>query len=637
MNAKAAATLSAAGAVLVAGCSGGSVAGGNFHPPPSTVAQTGQRLSLTFKIPRSAPVIANTSARRRAASGSRSISFLRRPQFLSPSISNGYLVVRVYQNGQQAGADQKFTVGLSGTDFVCYFAPPLYQYELCYNVASVYAPGGSDTFYALAYDASNNLIAVTPGLAGYYGSAPAPYTVPYSGSITIPTYAYASRLQVLSPTPCISPTLTPLQVTDSDGFILDGPLANPVTVTTGGGFNLAYLGSSVGTTYTFYDADLLAGFFTLAAASPGASSPVAVTSPTGALSTNFSTVYAVDHTALVVSTSGLYAFGLYAGASAPFNCGRANIYNGLSIFAFTNPVAMTADSAGNVAILDNTGTNPTVEFIPANDLFVAPIVGAIVDPVTLPSTGPLDVTISNATTKIYALNSDGTVQVVDFSAAIAPPFTGPVNAFATGQGITAPSGSGIAVVYGSGGDDVFVSSYTTNNVFEIDNANASPAPLLTQALNGVSAPPTSIPTTAISTGVAGDMTSGKVMFRVFDGAAPQNFVVECSIAALPCTPSLSGVTIGTAFSGAGSVAPFGTNSMLVLDANNVDSVDETSLVFSTVLSGLPSPARVVTSPDGAWFALQEGGTFNFFASGGASPIGSFAGTAAVILTGTFDF
>src|SRR5581483_2596132 len=157
---------------------------------------------------------------------------------------NGYLVIKVYQNGQPAIADQKFTIGFgAGTDFQCYFVPPLYQTELCYNVANVYAPIGTDTFYAETFDAGNHLLSISPGLYGAYGSPPQSYTMPYSGTVTIPTDGYASYLFMETPTACVEPLTNFFHFADADGYELLGPLANPVTVSTTGGFSVAYLGS----------------------------------------------------------------------------------------------------------------------------------------------------------------------------------------------------------------------------------------------------------------------------------------------------------------------------------------------------------------------------------------------------------
>src|SRR5581483_10258036 len=108
------------------------------------------------------PQFAQSSKRRAALSRQRSGVALRTPKYLSPGIYNGYLVIKVYQNGQPAIADQKFTIGFgAGTDFQCYFVPPLYQTELCYNVANVYAPIGTDTFYAETFDAGNHLLSIS--------------------------------------------------------------------------------------------------------------------------------------------------------------------------------------------------------------------------------------------------------------------------------------------------------------------------------------------------------------------------------------------------------------------------------------------------------------------------------------------
>src|SRR5579872_1761434 len=263
---KAAAGLTTAGVVFIAGCAGG----GGGHAAPGggglpTTPQNGKKISLVFSIPRSAPAVMEMPAqpqpygKHRRGAQSTTIrptpKVVRKPKYVSTATLSGSIGLYIYQ-GAQLASSQTFTVGLSNTsDFECYFIPPIYSSLSCYNTVSIYVPGGNDTFYAATYDSQHRMLSVTPGLYGTsaYGSPPAPISVPYSGAIFIQTYGIANSLTVTNPTPCVNGFGTGFFFEDVDGSIVQGPLANPVTVNAGA-FSIAYAGTSVGSTYTFYSA-----------------------------------------------------------------------------------------------------------------------------------------------------------------------------------------------------------------------------------------------------------------------------------------------------------------------------------------------------------------------------------------------
>src|SRR5579863_6177700 len=201
---KAAAGLTTAGVMFIAGCSGGggghaALGGGSVPNAP----QSAKKISLSFSIPRSAPAVLEMPAqpqpygkhRRGAQSTMRTTpKVVRKPKYISGATLNGSIGLYVYQ-GAQLASSQTFTVGLSNTsDFECYFVAPLYSSLQCYNTVNIYVPSGSDTFYAATYDSQHRMLSVTPGLYGTsaYGTAPAPITIPYSGAVFIQTYGIAS-------------------------------------------------------------------------------------------------------------------------------------------------------------------------------------------------------------------------------------------------------------------------------------------------------------------------------------------------------------------------------------------------------------------------------------------------------------
>lgn len=629
------------------------MSGGAFHPLTSGGAsQSGQKIALSLTIPRGAPTIVQTaSSSRRPFSGrgqrpTVSRSYVRKPKYVSPAAMGGYLVLKTFANGQW-GQDQTFTMGFSGTNFLCYFSPPLYNSANCYNAVPIYVAGGSDTFYAEVYDASNHLLSVTPGLYSFYGAPPAPYTVPYAGTIAIDTYGYAAQLSIEQPSACADPAGTTFHFSDADSFIISGPLANPVSVSVSGGFSVAYSSgyalAPIGTSYTIYNTEWGYGGWGLTAPSVGTVGTIAATTPSGSLPVNFPTIYAVDHTALTATPGGLYALGLVGGGTTSYACGKVNIIGYTTGSPWSSPVAVTNDQSGttpSVFVLDDASANPTVDVIPGFILQVAPGVGALVSQVSLPSTGGLDIAASGATSKAYVLNSDGSLQVIDYT-------NGAASFYDTAEsGMTTPAGSSLGVYEATASDYVFVSTYAAGGtLYEIDNANTtselafSSSPLSGQGIQNFD---TNLSSSAVSAAVAVDQTLGWTFIRGFDpvGSAA-DFVLGAYTACCPGTISeMIGNSIGTTFEGPGSLAALGAYNIILFSETNgdVDWRQETSTSTGAQWMSLTTPAtRVITSSDNAFVGLLQGTTFNFYGYPSTTGIGSLTGSYATLLTGPFAF
>ena len=494
---KAAAGLTAAGLVFIAGCAGGgggrAASSGGAGGGLPTTPQNGKKISLNFSIPRSAPAVLEMPAqpqpygkqRRGAQSTTRATpKVVRKPKYVSTATLNGSIGLYVYQ-GAQLASSQTFTVGLSNTsDFTCYFVPPIYSSLSCYNTVSIYVPGGSDTFYAATYDSQHRMLSVTPGLYGtsIYGTPPAPISIPSAGAVYIQTYGIANSVTASSPTPCVSGFGTSFLFQDVDGSIVQGPLANPVTVNAGT-FSIMYAGTSVGSSYTFYSAPD-PDYWSFASPSnlSGETGTLAASTSSGSLPVNFPALYSVNETAFVASPSGLYAVGLVGGSSTSYACGQVPLalYNAFgSAVTFSNPVSMSQDGNSAIVVLDDAGSNPTLDVILANDLIIAPSIYVPVVQTTLSSTGGDDVAAS-PNLQAYILNSDGSIQRVDYSNAVAYAFQdGATNDGAIASGLTAPAGSSIAALADGADDYVFATSYGSSFLYEVDGAN-SPSPFSTR-------------------------------------------------------------------------------------------------------------------------------------------------------------
>jgi hypothetical protein len=653
---KTAAGLSAAGFVFVAGCGGGGALHTGMPSGSSGTPQNAKKISLAFTIPRSAPAVLEMPARqsphaknRRSAQSQTRVApkVVRKPKYVSTATLNGSIGLYVYQ-GAQLASSQTFTVGFSNSyDFTCYFIPPIYSSLECYNTGNIYVPGGSDTFYAATYDSQHRVLSVTPGLPGtsVYGAAPAPINIPYSGAVFIQTYGIASGVTAINPTPCVNGNGTPFFFHDADGDIVTGPLAYPVTVNTGT-FSMLYAGTSVGSNYTFYTAaDPDYWSFASPGYLSGETGALSASSPTGTLAVNFPTVYSVNDTAFVASSSGLYAIGLSGGGSpSAYACGQVPLalYNSnVSPVTFSNPVAMTQDVYWSVVVLDDAGANPTVDVILANNLFVAPAIYVPVAQTTLPSTGGLDVAASQ-NLQAYILNSDGTIQRVDYTNAVEVPFgEGATNDGAIATSLTASAGSSIGTLTDISGvyDYVFASSSGSANLYEIDLANWTPEGF---SSNLVGQPITNTGTnfyaSVTTTAVATDQYAGSLyaFFRALDpGQSPgsRNVIVACTVIdGPPCITNIASNAYMGFFGDTGSMATVSADAELLLSSGSVVSaLQETNTgSSSSFLNSLSSPGRVVSSPDSTFVGIQQGTAFYFTPFTSAAFVGSQTGTASTI-------
>ena len=541
---KAAAGLTTAGLVFIAGCGGGGGHPSGISVPPPVPLQNAKKISLNLVIPRSAPAVLELPAqpqpygkhRRGAQSTTRATpKVVRKPKYISTAALNGSIGLYVYQ-GAQLASSQTFTVGLSNTsDFECYFVPPIYSSLACYNTVNIYVPGGSDTFYAATYDSQHRMLSVTPGLYGTsaYGTPPAPISIPSSGAVYIQTYGMASSVAALSPTACVNGFGTNFLFQDVDGSIVTGPLANPVTVNAGT-FSMIYAGTSVGSSYTFYTAPD-PNYWILSSPSylSGETGALLASASGGSLPVNFPAIYSVNETAVVASSSGLYALGLVDGSSTSYPCGQVPLalYNAFgSPVTFTNPVSMSQDGNSAIVVLDDAGTNPIVDVILANDLVIAPGIYVPVAQTTLSSTGGLDVA-ATPNLQAYILNSDGTIQRVDYSNAVFYAFQdGATNDGAIATSLNAAAGSSITSLSSGIYDYVFATSANSAFIYEVDGANTgspfgNPFDLIGQGVSNIYATFSSY---VVTTAASSDETNLYASFRAFDThISPSNVIVAC--------------------------------------------------------------------------------------------------------------
>lgn len=651
---RAAAGLTTAGLVFIAGCSGGGHAGPSGGILPSA-PQSGKKISLSFSIPHAPPAYLTIPPQaspfgknRRSAQSSQSkpkLQFVRKPKFLGFGVLGGYILLDVYQNGQLASY-QYLSVGFenANSDLFCYEAPPTYFSLSCYNTVNIYAPGGNDTFYAAAYDSQYRLISLTPGFPGtnVYGTPPAPVAIPYSGSVDIQTYGVPASLYVDTATPCVSPYAATFHIADADGDLMVGPLAYPVTINTST-FDIVYAGQSLGTSATVYNANIELYSFAAPGSLSGQTTTAAAHTPAGTLTVNFPTMYSVDHTAFTASTSGLYATGLVNGSASAYSCGRValtSLYTGQPL-TFTNPVGMSQDGSGAIVVLDD-AASPTVDVILADGLFISPSVVPVAQ-IPLSSAVGDDITAS-VNQQAYVVNTDGTIHRVDYSLAAVYPFSydsGTDTAIA--GGLTAPLGSSITALSNGTFDYVFATSYGSSLLYEVDNANTGspaggPFDLNLLSINGGAE---ILSSSTVTTAATSDDFSLYAAFRAFDSNLSvnlRNVVVSCTLYnGAPCLANAFGNTISGNFGAAGSLAVVYTQPwFLETDGNTITHIVENSdgtANFGVTFS--PNPTLIVTSPDGMFEAVQSGGSFYFAPTLTESTVGTQAGTVSAIWNSAF--
>ncbi|HEY1728013.1 MAG TPA: hypothetical protein VGG22_06555 [Candidatus Baltobacteraceae bacterium] len=509
------------------------------------------------------------------------------------------------------------------------------------TAGDIYVPSGSDTFYAATYDSQHRTLSVTPGLPGIssYGTAPAPISIPYSGAVFIQTYGIANSVTALSPTPCVNGFGTNFLFQDIDGSIVTGPLANPVTFNAGT-FSIMYAGNSVGSSYTFYSApDPDYWFLASPSNLSGETGALTASTSSGTFPVNFSALYSVNETALVASSGGLYAVGLVGGSPTSYACGQVPLtsYNTGGVVTFTNPVSMSQDGNSAIVVLDAAGSNPTVDIILANDLFIAPAIYVPVVQTTLGSTTGLDIT-ATPNLQAYILNEDGTIQRVDYTNAVDNPFVdGATNDGAIAGGLVAAAGSSITSLTSGVDDYVFATSANTVNLYEVDGANTGSPVGGPFSLNGVSVSNTiySFSSSVVTTAASFDDANLYASFRAFDvNLTPHNAIVTCSFYdSSPCLANIQANAYGSNSGSVGSLATISSVPGLLFSSGNtiVGLYEEnTGSAFSFGTTFSPVATRVVTSPDGTWAGVLQSSTFSFASTSTQTPVGSQAGSVATI-------
>jgi hypothetical protein len=643
----------AAGLVFIAGCAGGGHASPSGGALPNVPQSGGKKIALSFTIPRTAGYLSRPPQpsplgknRRSAQSVTQKMTFVRKPKFLGFGALGGYIVLDIYQNGQLASY-QYLTLGFenSNADLFCYEAPPNYFSLSCYNLVNIYAPGGNDTFYAASYDSQYRLISLTPGFPGtsVYGTPPASVTIPSSSAVNIQMYGVPASIYIDTPTSCVSPYSAGFHISDADGDLMVGPLAYPVTISAST-FDILYAGQSLGTSVTTYTTDV--GVYSFAAPGylSGQTTTVSAHTPAGSLAVNFSTMYSVDHTAFTVSTSGLYALGLINGGASSYQCGQValnSLYTGQPL-TFTNPVGMSQDGSNALLVLDDVGSNPVVDVILANDLFISPSIVPVAQ-VPLASTGAEDIAAS-MNDQAYVVNADGTIHRVDYSLAVAYAFN-----YTTGNdstialGLSAPAGSSVSVFSVGTSDYVFATSYGSSSVYEVDNANSgspagNPFNLAGLSINGGG---TYLSSSVITTATTTDNSSLYVAFRAFDSGLyvnQRNVIVSCTLVNVtPCLSDQYGNSIDGNFGAAGSLATVYTGPVfLETDGSTITRITENGNGTSNFgVTFSPNPTRIVTSPDGIFEGTQSGGSFTFAPAQTESAVGSLSGTVSAIWNSPF--
>ena len=647
---KSAAAVSTAGLLLVAGCAGGSLKAGSYSPPAPKSTQAAipadsPTVSLSLTIP-------NATAEDRTAT-----STSRRQKYIGSGVFGGSVVVKIFQGASPAFPDQTFSVGGYGSAFTCSSPPPTYALQCS---ASIHAPPGNDTFYVETFDSSNRLLSVTPGLYGFYGTPPSPYNITSSGgSVTVPTYAVVSRIQVLAGTRCVRSSGTQFSFMDADGNAIgSSPLANPVQLQAGGG-TMYKSGVAQSSPYTIYDATGLY-LWSLSPSQLGSAMSFngVDTVSSGTLPSNINSLVAVDHLAFSATAGGgLSATGLWAGTSpGTVSCGTVPtaLYNsgGNSppAITFTNPVAIGgSDSPQAVVVVDNGGANPVVSVVALNGLHTSPGLFVPVSQVTLPNAGgsALEVAVSQAKGKIYVLLSDGTVQTVDYSKVNSNPFLYAASFYGTAaSGLSTPSGSGIDVYTGGANDALFVASAGGPRLYEIDNASTgTPGAPIAISVSGIQGETMggggiffNLSPATTGSSVLVDNFSGNVMFRLYDPNAPSGYngnslILPCS-ATGPCSSTLgTAMGAGATPTGPQTIALSGSHAsgseLRVIFGNAIQFWGENPAMSGGVIfSGLnPLPTRIVSSRDALWFGAQQGSSFSAFT-------GSFATAGAGGANGT---
>jgi len=296
------AALSAAGLMLIAGCSGGGRSGGNALPGPVASAQaTGLANAVKVTLSLTVPAKQALSFRRGSASV-RPAGTSRRPTYVSPST---YYVALDAVYGSTNLYSTYFTLAQC--------SPSSGPYGVAY-ACPAYLPSGTFTLYSNLYDAQGYLLSTN------LYSNPSPVTVypngsPYSNNLYVQTAGVLSSVQIETPGGCFAAGTQqsiPLLFLDADGNTIVGPLANPFT-----GDVTAYNGAGLGaiSAYVIYaGAPLVADSLTIYDTSIYASPYIFVSGQEGAvnIAASVANIPVYSNNAVTYSlTAGTAATGTY--------------------------------------------------------------------------------------------------------------------------------------------------------------------------------------------------------------------------------------------------------------------------------------------------------------------------------------
>lgn len=611
------------------------------------------------------------------------------PQYISPAVLGGSVVISIYQNGQTALANQTLSVGVSANSPIyCGYAYTGYTYVAeCYNnppYGNVYAPLGNDEFIVAMYDSQNHLLSITPGGpgGGFTGAAaPASVYVTSSGAtINAYTYPVLASVGIETPTSCVPPGLPyfgsgyfgwslGLAFVDAGGYPILGQVANPVTLTLGGSWSLfGNYSGQLASSYTIYDTSI--DTWAALPAGDGASGTFSTNGPVINLGASSSmSLYAVDRLALAPTSGGLYALGLYDGGPSVVSCGAIPLatYDTATPIGFLSPAGIVEDDYSAVAtVVDVASSNTVVDAIEFNQYDFAEgfltynFHNALpVSQVTFAGAShPVDTAISPAFSggdeKVYVLDASGSISMMDYSSFIDIAMYGLVQGIGSlgSVGTGASSASAIAVFPNLvGNDSLFVADAGSPGLYELDGAPTSTNFTNINVVPFSSFVGASLDASAHTTAVTADTFYGNVVFRAVDGS--NGYIITCNPGSIGtaydtspgCTvaSNIFGIgfgiaSIGSTAGGADSIGfPYNGTVFVTDGSGQLQAVGEGPPPSpGPIANGFPgTPTRIFSSYDTAWAGVVSGSSVNLFlgpAAGANTSLGSLNASYVTIFS-----
>lgn len=669
---KAAAAVSTAGMLLIAGC-GGKGGGTSLPSVPGQVNRGTQpantsKVSLAFsfntRTAQTWPSASQTGSTRRVRYGKITKQVARRPlatrqpKSISPAVIGGSVSVYIFQGNNLALTQGPFSVGTTaGSDIYCYAA---YGYPyLCENNTPVFAPYGTDTFFVAMYDSQHHLLSITPGMPGtnFLAATQTAYDITPSGypyPIEISTLPVIGTFGVDSASSCVIAGFGPFVDTalvDGGGYLfVSGPIANPITVTTSGGFALYdfYTSTMVPTPYTIYT-QAVPFEWGLYAQTANASGSVSISSAAGNTQINGNAggnmnLVMVDRLAFSPSSTGLNTVGLVDSSQGSYTCGTTYVatYDTGTPLTFSGNALIGADDFfPAVGVIDNVSGTPVASALDLepglfgfgfNTYKFQNAVPAVHE--SLPGSNPLDVGVSGynfGSGKVYVLNADGSIVSIDES-------SGAVTTIEPAGSINGPQALAVQYTGPALGSDSLLATTTSNTIYEVDTANTTP--VLSSFLLSSSAV-VSVSSGATATAVAADLNSGQgnLLMSGYDPLYNQSIALSCFY---PCSTdfSLNATPFGTTAEPAGTIgfetntgtvyAFFASGTQMLGYYMFYDNPPQLAGTYATFGSNITS---IISTYDGVWAGVGYGGAFVFnYQLGPTVYAPSLTGTHAVIVS-----